>query len=75
MRKTLSDWITLKSQRIFTKLPTTSSRGNSYYIGIYCNKSDRYQVRLIETAKLALAHSLANTQLHLRVWLALVKHL
>lgn len=30
---------------------------------------------MIETAKPALAHLLANTQLHLRVWLALVKHL
>lgn len=31
--------------------------------------------RLIETAKPALAHSQADTQLHLRVWLALIKHL
>lgn len=47
----------------------------SYYNSINCNKSDSYLVRLIETAKPALAHSLANTQLHLRVWLVLVKHL
>lgn len=31
--------------------------------------------RLTETAKPALAHLLANSQLHLRVWLALIKHL
>lgn len=54
---------------------TTSSWGNSYYIGINWNKSDSNQVRLIETAKPAPTHLLANTQLHLGVWLALVEHL